>query len=165
MSLWRSNCGFTGECVCVWVWKQERSKCTYFFSSILHFHVLHVLMCLVLQRGHYKCDFMEWLYGPMSHSPKPQEKKKERIIIPAPPVLCKCGVEAHYGLVPSKRGIGHWCDHMVDYDEVGIVLENFYWNLWHVVAYLFMLNRALKNANGSLIMVEKNIGIQSRRSK
>jgi hypothetical protein len=51
------------------------------------------------------------------------EKKKERIIIPAPLVLCKCGVKAHYGLVPSERGIGHWCGHMVDYDEVDILLE------------------------------------------
>lgn len=32
-------------------------------------------------------------------------------------VLCKCGVNAQYGLVPSELGIGYWCGHMVDYDE------------------------------------------------
>ena len=56
----------------------------------------------------------------MSHWSEAKAKEKERIIIPAPPVLCKCGIEAHYSLVPSERGIvGHWCSHMVDYDEVG----------------------------------------------
>ena len=35
------------------------------------------------------------------------------------PVKCKCGVQANYGLVPTEFGIGHWCGHMVDYDEVG----------------------------------------------
>jgi hypothetical protein len=38
------------------------------------------------------------------------------------PVLCKCGIEAKYGLVPSKLGVGYFCGHMVDYDEVGIYL-------------------------------------------
>jgi hypothetical protein len=69
--------------------------------------------------GFEKCRFREWLYGPKSHWPEPKEKKKDRIITPAPPVLCECGVEAHYNLVPLERGIGHWCGHMVDYDEVG----------------------------------------------
>ena len=36
------------------------------------------------------------------------------------PVLCKCGIEAKYGLVPSELGVGYFCGHMVDYDEVGI---------------------------------------------
>ncbi|XP_021315211.1 uncharacterized protein LOC110434808 [Sorghum bicolor] len=31
--------------------------------------------------------------------------------------MCKCGVEASYGLVPSGLGIGHFCGHMIDYDE------------------------------------------------
>ena len=34
------------------------------------------------------------------------------------PVLCKCGIEAKYGLVPSELGVGYFCGHMVDYDEV-----------------------------------------------
>jgi hypothetical protein len=55
----------------------------------------------------------------MSHWPEAKAKEKERIIILALPVLGKCGVEDHYGLVPSECGIGHWCGHMVDYDEVG----------------------------------------------
>jgi hypothetical protein len=36
------------------------------------------------------------------------------------PVLCKCGIGAKYGLVPSEFGVGYFCGHMVDYDEVGI---------------------------------------------
>jgi hypothetical protein len=35
-------------------------------------------------------------------------------------VLCKCGIEAKFGLVPSKLGVGYFCGHMVDYDEVDI---------------------------------------------
>jgi hypothetical protein len=38
------------------------------------------------------------------------------------PVLCKCGVEAKYGLVPFELGVGYFCGHMVDYNEVGIYL-------------------------------------------
>jgi hypothetical protein len=38
------------------------------------------------------------------------------------PVLCKCGIEAKYGLVPSELGVGYFCGHMVDYDEVDIFL-------------------------------------------
>jgi hypothetical protein len=38
-------------------------------------------------------------------------------------VLCKCGLEAKYGLVPSELGVGYFCGHMVDYDEVGIFLH------------------------------------------
>jgi hypothetical protein len=33
--------------------------------------------------------------------------------------MCECGVKANYDLVPLELGIGHWCGHMVDYDEVG----------------------------------------------
>jgi hypothetical protein len=40
----------------------------------------------------------------------PDWKKKRRSI--APPVMCKCGVEASYGLVHSGLGIGHFCGHM-----------------------------------------------------
>ena len=68
-----------------------------------------------------KCHFKEWHYGPKNHWPEPKakEKKRERIIIEAPSVMCECGVKANYGLVPLELGIGHWCGHMVDYDEVG----------------------------------------------
>jgi hypothetical protein len=113
-----------------------------------------------LQRGLCKCDSIEWLYGPTSHWLEAKAKEKERIIILALPVLCKCGVEAHYGLVRSERGTGHWCGHMVDYDEVGYFLENLKWNLLHVMAYIFCLNKALENVNRSLMMVEMNFGIQ-----
>ena len=35
-------------------------------------------------------------------------------------VLCKRGIEAKYGLVPFELGVGYFCGHMVDYDEVDI---------------------------------------------
>jgi hypothetical protein len=37
-------------------------------------------------------------------------------------VLCKCGIEAKYGLVPFELSVGYFCGHMVDYDEVSILL-------------------------------------------
>jgi hypothetical protein len=49
---------------------------------------------------------------------KEKEKKKQRLIYRAPPVMCKCGVQSNFGLVPSGLGIGHYCGHMVDYGEV-----------------------------------------------
>ena len=69
-----------------------------------------------------KCHFKKWLYGSKNQWPEPlkaKEKKKKMIITEAPPVMCECGVKANYGLVPSELGIGYWCGHMVDYDEVG----------------------------------------------
>ena len=68
-----------------------------------------------------KCRFNEWLYIPKNQWPEPpkaKEKKKERLIYKAPPVKCECGVKSNYGLVPSELGIGYYCGHMVDYDEV-----------------------------------------------
>ena len=38
--------------------------------------------------------------------------------------MCECGVKSNYGLVPLKLGIGHYCSHMVDYDEVVIFVVN-----------------------------------------
>jgi hypothetical protein len=35
-------------------------------------------------------------------------------------VLCKCDIEAKYGLVSSKLGVSYFCGHMVDYDDVDI---------------------------------------------
>ena len=53
-----------------------------------------------------KCRFKEWLYGPKNQwpekPPKVKEKKKERVIYKAPPVMCECGVKSNYGLVPSE---------------------------------------------------------------
>jgi hypothetical protein len=34
------------------------------------------------------------------------------------PVLCKCGIEAKYGLVPFELGVGYFCGHIVDYDDI-----------------------------------------------
>ena len=75
-----------------------------------------------------KCRFKEWLYGPKnqwSEEPrKVKEKKKERVICKAPPIMCECGVKSNYGLVPSEFGRGHYCGHMIDYDEVGYFVVN-----------------------------------------
>ena len=46
------------------------------------------------------------------------KRKKERLIYKAPPVKCECGVNSNYGLIPSGLGIGHYCGHMVEYEEV-----------------------------------------------
>ena len=65
------------------------------------------------------------MYGPLSHWPEPEVKEKRykqwaEEEVKFDPVLCKCGIEAKYGLVPSELGVGYFCGHMVDYDEVGI---------------------------------------------
>ena len=69
-----------------------------------------------------KCHFKEWLYGPknqwLEEPPKVKEKKKERVIYKAPPVMCECGVKSNCGLVPSELGICHYYGHMIEYDEV-----------------------------------------------
>jgi hypothetical protein len=78
-----------------------------------------------------RCLFKEWLYGPKNQWPEPpkqkkkeKEKKKERLIYREPLVMCKCGVQSNYGLVPSGLGIDHYCGHMVDYDEVDYFCGN-----------------------------------------
>jgi hypothetical protein len=101
-----------------------------------------------------KCRFKEWLYGPKNQWPEPpktKEKKKERVIFEAHPVMCECGVKAHYGLVPSELGIGHWCGHMVDYDEVGYCCGLSFAKTYNII---FCLNRALGNASGNVMMVK-----------
>ena len=72
--------------------------------------------------------------------PEEKKKKNDRIITAAPPVKCKCGVEASYGLVPSELGVGYFCGHMVDYDVVSscffsIVLEQQYVFLLIIISY------------------------------
>ena len=74
-----------------------------------------------------RCHFKEWLYGPKNQWPEEPPKvkeKKERVIYKAPPAMCEYGVKSNYGLVPSELGIGHYCGHMVDYDEVGYFCGN-----------------------------------------
>jgi hypothetical protein len=107
-----------------------------------------------------KCCFKEWLYGPKNQWPKPpqaKEKKKERVIFKAPPVMCKCGVKANYDLVPSELGVGHYCGHMFDYDEVGFCCgkhEIIFFSFAKRYDQIFRLNRALGNARGKLMMVK-----------
>ena len=47
-----------------------------------------------------------------------RKRKKERVIYKALTVMCECGVKSNYGLVPLELGIGHYCGHMIEYDEV-----------------------------------------------
>jgi hypothetical protein len=60
----------------------------------------------------------------MSHwlEPEAKEKKKNEWEeeLKSDPVICKCGIEAKFGLVPSELGVGYFCGHMVNYDEVDI---------------------------------------------
>jgi hypothetical protein len=64
------------------------------------------------------------LYGPRSHWPELEAKEKKKNEwtekLKSDPVLCKCGIEVKYGLVPSELGVGYFYGHMVEYDEVGI---------------------------------------------
>jgi len=94
-----------------------------------------------------------------------QRKRKRRI--GAPPVMCEYGVKANYGLVPLELGIGHWCGHMVDYDEVGYCCGKHEINFSSIMTYdlIFGLNRALGNVSENLMMVKLNSWIQSRQSK
>jgi hypothetical protein len=60
---------------------------------------------------------------PIGQSQRQRKRKNERAEeLKFDPVLCKYGIEAKYGLVPSELGVGYFCGHMVDYDEVGIYL-------------------------------------------
>jgi hypothetical protein len=63
------------------------------------------------------------LYGPRSHWHEPEAKENKNKWVEelkSDPVLCKCGIEAKYGLGPFELGVGYFCGHMVDYDEVDI---------------------------------------------
>jgi hypothetical protein len=62
-----------------------------------------------------------WSYVPLTRGRgKGKEKNEWAEELKFDPVLCKCGIEAKYGLVPSELGVGYFCGHMVDYDEVDI---------------------------------------------
>ena len=109
-----------------------------------------------------KCRFKKWLYGPKNQWPeeprKVKEKKKERVIYKAPPVMCECGVKSNYGLVHLELGICHYCGHMVEYKEVRyfyykhkIVFCFFWLDIYDII---FLLNRAPGNAGGNVTMVK-----------
>ena len=101
-----------------------------------------------------KCRFRECLYGPKSHWPEEKKKKNDRIITAAPPVKCKCGVEASYGLVPSELGVGYFCGHMVDYDVVSsYFFDSARTTICVLTNYHLLFNiRALGNVTGSIGM-------------
>ena len=91
-----------------------------------------------------KCHFKEWLYGPKNkwpkEPPKAKQKKKERLIYKAPSVKCEYGVKSNYGLVPSELGIGYYCGHMIDYDEVGYFCGNhkiILLDVYHIIFVVF----------------------------
>ena len=71
--------------------------------------------------------------------------------------MCKCDVKSNYGLVPSELRIGHYCSHMVYYDEVGYCCgkhEIVFYSFGRTYDLIFRLNRALENAGGNLMMVK-----------
>jgi hypothetical protein len=62
-----------------------------------------------------------WSYVPLARARgKGKEKNEWAQELKFDPILCKRGIEAKYGLVPSELGVGYFCGHMVDYEEVGI---------------------------------------------
>jgi hypothetical protein len=64
-----------------------------------------------------------WSFVPLPRGrDKGKEKNEWAEELKFDPVLCKCGIKAKYGLVPSELGVGYFCGHMVDYEEVGIYL-------------------------------------------
>jgi hypothetical protein len=64
-----------------------------------------------------------WSFVPLARGRgKGKEKNQWAEELKFDPVLCKYGIEAKSGLVPSELGVGYFCGHMVDYDEVGIYL-------------------------------------------
>jgi hypothetical protein len=85
-----------------------------------------------------KCCFKEWLYssrinGLSRQRQRKRKRRKQRLIYREPPVMCEYGVKCNYGLVPSELGIGHYCGHMVDYDEVGYCCGK------HEIVFVFLL--------------------------
>jgi hypothetical protein len=76
-----------------------------------------------------------WSFVPLARARgKGKEKNQWAEELKFDPVLCKCGIEAKYGLVPSELGVGYFCGHMVDYDEVDIYL--FFCTSCNVIAIL-----------------------------
>jgi hypothetical protein len=73
-------------------------------------------------KSHRSGDKKKKMKKVVYYEPEAKEKKKNEWEeeLKSDPVLCKCGIEAKFGLVPSKLGVGYFCGHMVDYDEVGI---------------------------------------------
>jgi hypothetical protein len=62
-----------------------------------------------------------WSYVPLARARgKGKENNEWAEELMFDPVLCKRGIEAKYGLVPFELGVGYFCGHMVDYDEVDI---------------------------------------------
>jgi hypothetical protein len=62
------------------------------------------------------------IHPPLGDFHKGKEKNEWVEELKFDPVLCKCGIEAKYGLVPFELSVGYFCGHMVDYDEVSILL-------------------------------------------
>ena len=53
-----------------------------------------------------------------------RKRREKRLIYKTPPVMCEYGVKSNYSLIPLELGIGYYCGHMVDYDEVGYFCGN-----------------------------------------
>ena len=55
----------------------------------------------------------------MAGATKGKGKEERKVNLQSTSIIYECGVKSNYGLVPSELRIGHYCGHMVDYDEVG----------------------------------------------
>ena len=65
-----------------------------------------------------------WSFVPLARARgKGKEKKEWAEELKSDLVLCKYGIEDKYGFVPSELGVGYFCGHMVDYDEVVFFLH------------------------------------------
>jgi hypothetical protein len=94
-----------------------------------------------------------WSYVPLARARvKGKEKNEWAEDLKFDPVLCKCGIEAKYGLVPSELGVGYFCGHMVDYDEVGIYFLFASAAMLH--PYLLFFCRRQGNAVGRVMMTK-----------
>lgn len=84
---------------------------------------LLVVNWLFLQGNKRGCDFQEWIYGPKSHYPDPDELPDDVLYgkkLPcesSPPLLCQCGVPARRGVVPSELGYGYFCGNTVGEED------------------------------------------------
>ncbi|TVU10989.1 hypothetical protein EJB05_44547, partial [Eragrostis curvula] len=69
------------------------------------------------------CDFQEYPHGPKPQYPDPNLLPDDVLYgekLPCwerPPLLCRCGVRARKGVVPSQLGYGYYCGNTVGEDD------------------------------------------------
>lgn len=99
----------------------------------------------------------------LSHIDRSPSKRPKRSIYRSSLVLCKYGDEVHWGLVSSKLEVGHWCGHMIDCDQVTMLLKNSKFNMQYILTIFFY--RPLEHISGRILILNLSSKIQSDRSK